>query len=65
MLLFTHIDLHTHMLITYSCTRIRIQVAHTYFNGYHNSVVTPFRLFRFHFSGDQLLLTNAPSPLSF
>jgi hypothetical protein len=64
MLLFTHY-LHTHVCITYSCTRIRIQVAHTYFNGYQNSVITPFRLFRFHFSGDQLLLTNTPSPLSF
>jgi hypothetical protein len=64
MLLFTHY-LHTHVCITYSCTRIRIQVAHTYFNGYQNSVITPFRLFRFHFSGGQLLLTNCPSPLSF
>ena len=61
----THIELHSNVLITYSCTRIRTQVAHTYLNGYQHSVITPFRLFRFHFSGDHMLLTNYASPLSF
>ena len=46
MLLFTHY-LQTHVCIPYSCTRIRIQIAHTYLNGYHNSVITPFRLSAF------------------